>query len=123
MKTAAIRLFHWVFIVTDRIRRMGGGKVMFSVCPHRGDGLPTPPTTKVPTPRLGQDGGIPRYLPPSQGTYPWPGQDRGGGTQRYLPPAKVPTPSPARSGPGGIPQGTYPPSPAKVPTFLPSQLR
>ena len=71
---------------TDRIRRMGEGTV-FSLSTG-GEGVPTP-----------------RYLPPSQRTYPPPIEVLtsrggtpsqvlmgGGGTQRYLPPAKVPTP-------------------------------
>ena len=85
---------------------------------------------KIPTPWPGPDGGgsTLRYL-----SRPGP-EGKGGGTARYLAPAKVPTPNqvqtgvtprylspPPQPGPdgGGIPQGTYPPSPSQD-TYSPS---
>ena len=56
--------------------------------------VPTPQPRYLP-PWPGQDGGIPRYLPPGQGTYPPSSQVRTGGIPRYLPPS----------------QGTFPPPP------------
>ena len=83
----------------------GWGKVMFSVCSQRGEGVPQ------------------GTYPPGQGRYPSPDQIRIGGTPRYPPPAKVCTPThQVRTGRKGVPQHTYPPSQVRTggtPRYLP----
>ena len=72
------------------------GRLCFYRClsVNRGRGVPRPSPDggrrypKVPTPQPGPDEGYPRYLPPSQITYPHPGPHGGRGYPplRYLPP-------------------------------------
>ena len=89
----------------------GWGKVMFSVFSQgRGEGYLTP----LPSPGQDGGGGISRYLPPSQGTYP-PVQVRRGGTPKYLPPwPRYLPPVQVRMQGGGTPR-YLPPSQPRYP--------